>query len=149
MELNTASAAVTFAKKLEDDSRQVYESLSEQSPEWSDTLAAFIRENKRNVGMIDRTYFGVVSDALDTQYAFEGVDTDDYAIVNALPDSPDQIVDVLVSIEETIIAFYRAAAAASRSLLADVPRAFDRIASKRSRRLDVLRGRATESSPVE
>ncbi len=149
MELNTASAAVTFAKKLEDDSRQIYESLSEQSPEWGDVLAAFIRENKRNVGTVDRTYYGVVSDALDTQFAFQGVDTDDYVVKTALPDSPDGIVDVLVSNEETIIAFYRAAAEASRSLLADVPRTFDRVASKRSRRLDVLRDLASEPPLVE
>ena len=48
------------------------------------------------------------------------------------------MIAVLAANEETIIAFYRAAADSSRDLLADVPRAFDRIASKRSRRAETL-----------
>ena len=36
------------------------------------------------------------------------------------------------------MAFYHAAAASSRDLLADVPRTFDRIASKRSHRAEAL-----------
>ena len=92
MELNTASAAVRFAKQLEDESRQVYERVAERYPQWESTLAPFIRENKRNVGSIDRAYIGVVSDALDTQFAFEGVDTDDYRVITDLPDSPDEAI---------------------------------------------------------
>ncbi len=139
MKLNTASAAVRFAKQLEDDSRQLYERALDQHPEWQSTLAPLIRENKRNVGSIDRAYIGVVSDALDTQFAFEGIDTDDYVITTELPGSPSEIVMGLASNEETIMAFYHAAADSSRDLLADVPRAFDRIASKRSRRAEALR----------
>ena len=139
MELNTASAAVRFAKQLEDESREVYERVAERYPDWESTLAPFVRENKRNVGSIDRAYIGVVSDALDTQFAFEGIDTDDYVLITDLPDSHDQVVAGLAANEETIIAFYNAAADSSRDLLADVPRALDRIASKRSRRAAELR----------
>ena len=139
MELSTASAAIRFAKKLEDESREVYERVAERYPDWEGTLAPFIRDNKRNVGSIDRTYIGVVSDALDTQFAFEGIDTDDYEIVTDLPDSLDQIVAVLAANEETILAFYRAAGNSSRDLLADIPRAFERIGSKRSPRTEILR----------
>ena len=142
MKLNTASAAVRFAKQLEDDSRDLYERASERYPEWQSVLAPFIRENKRNVGSIDRAYIGVVSDALDTQFAFEGIDTDDYGLVIDLPGAPDEIAAVLAANEETVIAFYRAAAESSRDLLADVPRALDRIASKRSRRAESLRALA-------
>ena len=138
MKLNTASAAVRFAKQLEDDSRDLYERVSDRYPDWQPTLAPFIRENTRNVGSIDRAYIGVVSDALDTQFAFEGIDTDDYRLVTDLPDSPDEVIAVLAANEDTIIAFYRAAADSSRDLLADVPRAFERIASKRSRRAEIL-----------
>lgn len=144
MELNTASAAVRFAKQLEDESQDLYERVSERHPEWQSALAPFIRENKRNVGSIDRAYIGVVSDALDTQFAFEGIDTDDYGLVTDLPDSPDEVAAFLSANEETIIAFYRAAADSSRDLLADVPRAFDRIGSKRSRRAEVLRALADD-----
>ena len=136
MKLNTASAAVRFAKQLEDESRQLYERVSERYPEWQSALAPFIRENKRNVGSIDRAYIGVVSDALDTQFAFEGIDAKDYVLVT---DLPDEVIAVLAANEETVIAFYRAAADSSRDLLADVPRAFDRISSKRSLRAEVLR----------
>lgn len=138
MKLNTASAAVRFAKQLEDESRDLYERVSVRYPEWQLALTPFIRENKRNVGSIDRAYIGVVSDALDTQFAFEGIDTDDYGLVTDLPDSSGEVVAVLASNEETIMAYYHAAADSSRDLLADVPRAFDRTASKRSRRAEVL-----------
>ena len=87
-----------------------------------------------------------MSDALDTQFAFEGIDTDDYGLVTDLPESLAQIPDVLAANEETIIAFYRAAADSSRDLLADVPRAFDRIVSKRSRRADASERLPTPSS---
>lgn len=139
MKLSTASTAVRFAKQLEDESRDLYERVSERYPEWQPALAPFIRENKRNVGSIDRAYIGVVSDALDTQFAFEGIDADDYVLVTDLPDSPDEVIAVLAANEETIIAFYRASADSSRDLLADVPRAFDRISSKRSPRVEALR----------
>lgn len=142
MKLNTASAAIRFAKQLEDDSRDLYERALERYPEWQSVLAPFIRENKRNVGSIDRAYIGVVSDALDTQFAFEGIGTDDYGLVTDLPESPDEIAAVLAANEEAVIAFYRAAAESSRDLLADVPRAFDRITSKRSRRAESLRALA-------
>ena len=139
MKLNTASAAVRFAKQLEDETRDLYERVSDRYPDWQPALAPFIRENKRNVGSIDRAYIGVVSDALDTQFAFEGIDTDDYELATDLSGSPEEVATVLASNEETIIAFYRAAAESSRDLLADVPRAFDRISSKRSRRAEALR----------
>ena len=142
MKLNTASAAVRFAKQLEDDSRDLYERASERYPEWQSVLAPFIRENKRNVGSIDRAYIGVVSDALDTQFAFEGIDTDDYELSTDLPGSLVEVAALLAANEDTVIAFYRAAAESSRDLLADVPRAFDRIASKRSRRAESLRALA-------
>ena len=112
--------------------------MSERYPEWQSSLAPFIRENTRNVGSIDRAYIGVVSDALDTQFAFERIDSDDYVLVTDLPDSPGEVIAVLAANEETIITFYRAAVESSRDLLADVPRAFDRITSKRSRRAEVL-----------
>ena len=142
MKLNTASAVVRFAKQLEDDTRDLYERVSDSYPDWQAALAPYIRENRRNVGSIDRAYIGVVSDALDTQFAFEGIDTDDYGIITDLPDSLDGVIAGLTSNEETIIAFYRAAADSSRDLLADVPRAFDRIASKRSRRTVELKALA-------
>ena len=139
MELNTASAAVRFAKQLEDESRDLYERVTERYPELRSYFAPYIRENKRNVGSINRAYIGVVSDALDTQFAFEGIDTDDYGIATDLPAWPDEVAPVLAANEETILAFYRAAADSSRDLLADVPRAFDRIAAKRSRRIELLK----------
>ncbi len=142
MKLNTASAAIRFAKQLEDESRVLYERVSERRPDWQPALAPYIKENKRNVGSIDRAYIGVVSDALDTQFAFEGIDTDDYELATDLPGSPVEVVAVLAANEDTIIAFYRAAGDSSRDLLADVPRAFDRIASKRSRRTVELKALA-------
>ena len=139
MELSTTSAAITFAKSLENDSLEVFERLAEQYPHWNALLAPLIRENKYNVQTIERAYIGVVSDALDTQFAFQGIDTHDYALATTLPDPLGEIVNVLMSNERTIVAFYKAAAESSRDLIADLPRAFDRIASKHERRFEPLR----------
>jgi len=144
VELNTASAAVSFAKQLEEESAEMYEQVGNTFPAWNEAIWTFMRENTRNASSIDRAYFNVVSDALDTGFAFGGVDADDYALLT-VPEGTHQshVLDVLVANENRIIAYYNAVGDSSRNLMADLPRAFDRVAVKHGRRLEILKGLLT------
>jgi len=101
---------------------------------------SFAKENKKNVVHIERTYYGVITDAIEGCFAFD-LESDDYAIETALADNADysEALGRAVKIEETVVDFYTTAAEQSKSLMADVPRAFMQVVKKRSRRIDSLR----------
>ena len=45
----------------------------------------------------------------------------------------------MIELENNIVRYYRTAAAQSKSLMADVPRAFKMVAAKRDKRLEQLK----------
>ena len=141
MKLNTASSAISFAKKLEDDSARLYEELAQRYAEGKDLFLSWVKENKRYKTSVDRAYYGVISDALEGGFSFEGIDTNDYPVESQLAEdaSPSDALKTAIEAEEKIVEFYRAASEASRSLMADVPRAFDRIIRRRSERIPKLK----------
>jgi len=140
MEINTASATISFAKKLEGDSSKFYEDLFQRYPKSKDTFLSFAKENRKNVVQIERAYYGVISDALEGCFAFN-MDTDEYQLDTELSKgtSLSEALDKAVEIEEKMIKFYSDAAKQSKSLMADVPRAFTLIARKREGRASKLK----------
>ena len=137
--LNTASSVISFAKALEDESSRVYEEFSEKYGEYRDTCLLFIKENKKNIVEIERSYYGVISDALEGCFAFN-IDPEKYVLEIDVSDGASDL-DALrrvVVMEEIITKFYRDAAEQSRSLMADVPRTFMRIMKKRESRRQSL-----------
>ena len=141
MQLNTASSAVSFARTLEDDSAALYEEIARTYPEAGEPFSGFVRENKRHKTIVDRAYYWVISDALESGFSFEGLDTDDFPVEKRLAGNTtyEDALKTAITTEESILGFYRAASEASSSLMADVPRAFDRIVRKRDGRLETLR----------
>lgn len=137
MKSPTASSVISFVVKLEEDSATFYDELSRRWPSAGETLVSFSKQNRKNKAVVQRAYYGVISDALEGCFAFTDLDTEDYLIDTIL--SPDEsYMDSLqkaIEIEKRIIAFYIDAARPAKSLLADVPRAFERIASKRNERI--------------
>ncbi|MBE3115293.1 MAG: hypothetical protein IMZ59_07240 [Actinobacteria bacterium] len=74
------------------------------------------------------------ADAIEGCFSFEGLDTDNYSFGIELPKDVSY-VDVLIKaikIEEKIQKYYSDSAEMSKSLLADIPRLFERIAQKRN-----------------
>lgn len=139
MILHTASEGISFSKKLENDSAEFYENLAQQSAEDAETLLSYAKENKKNIVQIERAYYGVITDAIEGCFAFN-INPDEYSLKTAVKDGADY-ADVLkqaVEIEKMIIKFYTDAAEQSRSLMADVPRAFTLVARKRASRLEKL-----------
>lgn len=137
MELNTASEAISFSKELETESAKFYENLAQRYAEGKEIFLSFAKENNKNIVQTERAYFGVISDAIEGCFSFKGIDTDNYSIETTLSEgrSYADALNMAVALEEKIVKFYVDAAEVSKSLMADVPQAFERIAKKRNERI--------------
>ncbi len=137
MELNTASETVSFARELETESAKFYENLAQKYAQGKEIFLSFAKENNKNIVQTERAYFGVISDALEGCFSFKGIDTDNYSIETTLSEgrSYADALNMAVALEEKIVKFYLDAAEVSKSLMADVPQAFERIAKKRNERI--------------
>ena len=140
MRLNTCSEVISFARELEDGSAELYEDLSQRYPKDGAVFLSFAKENRRNTADIKRVYYGVITDAIEGCFAFE-INPDEYKFDAQLPEKAgySDALEKAVEIEERIIKFYSDGAEQSRSLMADIPRAFARVAKKRASRVSKLR----------
>ncbi len=144
MKLQTASSCISFAKGLEEQSAKFYQGLSQRYAEGEDVFLSFAMKNKKNGVQIERVYYEVITDAIEGCFAFE-IDSGEYEIDTSLEDKASY-ADALakaIEIEEKMKRFYEDAAEQSKSLMADVPRVFVRIATKRGERiagLEALQG---------
>ena len=141
MKLQTASEVISFAVELEDKSAKFYESLAEKFKDYRETFLSFVKENKKNKMLVQRAYNEVISDALETGFSFEGLDKDTYLIETNLSQDENltSLINKALDMEEKIKRFYLNAAKKSESLLADVPRVFEKIARKRAERKEKLK----------
>ena len=140
MRLNTMAAVMTFVSKIENDSSRFYQDHAEKYPELKDSFLSWVRENKKFEKQVKQTYYGVITDTLESNFAFEGLDTDDYDLKVTLQENADssQAKERALEIEETMKSFYIRAAELSDSLMADIPRLFKKIAKKREERSNAL-----------
>ncbi|GAF76585.1 unnamed protein product, partial [marine sediment metagenome] len=104
-----------------------------------DIFLSFAKENSKNVLQIERAYYGVITDAIEGCFAFD-TDPDEYTFKTELAENTNysDALSKAIGIEEKIIKFYSDAAEQSKSLMADVPRAFTMVAKKRSSRIPKL-----------
>ena len=136
MKLNTASVVISFAKELEENSIKYYENLIQKYPQDKETFLAFIKENKKNVVLVQRVYYEVITDAIEGCFAFEGLNTDNYSFSIELPKdaSYSDVLEKARKIEEKIQKYYSDSSKVSKSLMADIPRVFEGVAKKRDKR---------------
>jgi rubrerythrin len=137
MKLNTASAVISFAKELEENSIKYYENLIQKYAQEKETFLAFIKENKKNIVSVQRVYQEGITDAIEGCFSFEGLDTDNYIFNQKLSAdaSYSNVLESAIKMEEKIQKFYLDSAEVSKSLMADIPRLFERIAKKRDKRM--------------
>ncbi len=135
MRLNTASAIISFCRQLEEDGAKFYEDLAQKYDRDGETFLSLAKENRRNIVDIERVYYGVISDALEGCFSFD-MDADSYTLETELAEgtSYSDVLGKAIEIEDKIIEFYLDAAEQSKALMADVPRAFQRVAKKRTER---------------
>lgn len=139
MELNTASQVVSLARKMEEDTAVLYDTMAAHSPA-GEVLAALAAESRKNVKQIERVYYSVITDALEGCFAFK-IDADAYSVRNVLGGAGHRKPDLndAVAVEVKTQEFYAEAARQSGSLLADIPRLFTTLARKRQERISRLR----------
>lgn len=136
MELNTTSAVISFTKELEENSTKFYENLIKKYPQNKETFLSFIKENKKNIILVQRVYYEVITDAIEGCFSFKGLDTDNYKFKTELTENIrySNVLKMAIKAEEKVQRFYLDAAEESKSLMADIPRVFERIAKKRDKR---------------
>ncbi|MFQ6067404.1 MAG: hypothetical protein ACE5K3_09015 [bacterium] len=141
MKLQTASQVINFAVELEDKSAKFYHDLAQKYKEGKEAFLSLVKDNKKNKLQVQRAYQEVVTDALETGFSFEGLGADDYLIETGVAENENFLGarEKALDIEEKIQNFYLNAAKMSKSFLADVPRAFERIARKRDERKEKLK----------
>jgi len=137
MKLNTTSAVISFSKELEETSIKYYENLIQKYPQDKETFLSFIKENKKNVVSVQRVYQEVISDALEGCFSFEDLDTNNYKFNSDLSIKTNyrEALKNAIEVEEKIQKYYLDSAEMSKSLMADIPRVFERIAKKRDKRI--------------
>ena len=140
MKLRTASQTISFVKELEEKSAKFYNDLSQIYSKDAEVLLSFALENKKYVTQIQRTYYSVITDAIEGGYAFD-LNPDEYTFEIELPKtgSYSDSLAKAVEIEEKMLKFYSVAAEQSMSLMADVPRNFKILAKKRKDRIQQLK----------
>jgi len=136
MKLNTTSAVISFAKELEDNSVKYYENLIQKYPQNKEIFLSFIKESKKNIVLVQRVYYEGITDAIEGCFSFEGLDTDNYNFdIELLKNtSYSKVLENATKIEEKIQKYYSDSAEMSKSLMADIPRVFERITKKRDKR---------------
>ncbi len=140
MIINTTSAAISFAKQLETDTAKFYDALAEKYADKKDVFLSLAKENSKAIVQIERAYYNVITDAIEGCFAFE-LDTDKHQIDTTITSNTSFAEDLqkAIDIEEKMIDFYTDSAKQSKTLMADVPRAFELIAKKRSKRIQSLK----------
>ena len=140
MKLHTASAVISFAKELESESANCYESLSQKYAKDEDVILSFAKENGKNIVQIERAYYGVITDAIEGCFAFS-LSPHEYTLETGLADneSYSHALSQAIEMEDRIMRFYLDATEQSKPLMADVPRAFTMVAKKRDDRKARLR----------
>lgn len=130
----TCSAIITFADTLEDRSSKFYEDLAEKAAEKKEIFLAFAKESMKNKVLITRTYQETITDALEA--CFIQINLNDYSAEATLKKDTNYLggLKTAIKLEERASRFYQDAAERSKSLLATIPRAFKKVAERRSSR---------------
>jgi rubrerythrin len=138
LRLHTASEVISLARKLEGEAADFYEGLCQYHKDevlWR----GFARENRRNIAQVERAYYGVISDAIESGFAFDIDGTEYVADQGGAPATGyAPALGRAARTEELMARFYATAATQSQSLLADLPRLFRAMAEKRLARAQTI-----------
>jgi hypothetical protein len=144
MIIHTASEGVSLARKLEDDTAKFYQEVAQKHTADADTLLGYAKENKKNVSNIERSYYSVITDALEGGYAFN-LDDAEYPINVTVGDDYSAMIKQAQENEASIVKFYEVAAEQSRALMADLPRTMTVVNRKHIARVEELKALAAKS----
>jgi rubrerythrin len=131
----TASAIISFAEKLEEDSSKFYRQLAEKYIENKELFLSFVEESRKNKILVTRTYQETITDALEACF-IKGINLNDsIAEITLAEDAKySTALKVAIELEEKAGKFYLDTAERSESLLATIPRVFREVAERRNNR---------------
>lgn len=140
MKLNTMAAVMSFVSKLESESASFYQERASKHPDLEDIFSTWIKENKAFEKRVKQTYFGVITDVIESTFSFAKLDSSNFGFDTAVPEgaSSQDVKKKAEEIESTLSNFYSEAAQQSEGLMADLPRLFRKIAKRREDRLREL-----------
>jgi rubrerythrin len=142
MELNTVSAVIGFAKKLEDDAIRVYAQFAEKYLDKKETFLAFAKEGEKNKTMFSRVYQEIITDQfVEACFSCEDIIPEDYETKIEITKTANLAKDLssAIEMEDKAVKFYRIAAEKLRTLLKDISRVFEKIAKIRENRVSKLK----------
>ena len=141
MNVRTASEVISLAKELETVGVEFYHKATTAYPQYSSEFEKYTLENAKFIKQIERSYYSVISDAIEGAFAFD-LDPEPYRIRELESDNLNSkgFLQEALSLERQMVDFYNEAAEQSMSLMADVPRTFKLVAKKHSKRIETIEG---------
>jgi hypothetical protein len=128
----TAAAIISFSERLQEVSAAFYRALGEAYPAHGGLFEGYVQRCERDKVQIVRTYRETVTDALETNYSFEGLAIPEGLLEAGAPAGDwKAALGQAVALEAGAAAFYEEVAARSEGLLATIPRAYRRVAARR------------------
>jgi rubrerythrin len=137
MELNTVSAVMGFAKKLEDDATRMYGQFAEKYPDKKEIFLAFAKEGEKNKTQFSRVYQEIITDQfVEACFSCKEIIPEDYETKIEITTTSNLAKDLssAIEMEDRAAKFYRIAAEKLKTLLKDISRAFEKIAKTREDR---------------
>src|SRR4030043_1811489 len=103
MVIHTCSEVISFAKELENKSSEFYQNLSQRFDKNKEVLLFFAKENGDYITQIERTYYEVITDAIEGCFAFH-LNPEDYTLKTELSENAhySEALGRAIEIEETI-----------------------------------------------
>jgi hypothetical protein len=146
VELITCSAIVSYFTKVEKDVANLYEKLAEEFPEHKEIFQTMEKESKSNIVLLERSYYGVISDKLEACF-IKTLNTDDYNIEVHMPSRVklSEALEKIITMEENIQRFVSDAAKSISALVPDVSWALNRVSKKRTDRINKLKALRLEN----
>ena len=137
----TASAVISFAGKLEEDSSKFYETLAAKFAGNKEQFLSFAEESRKSKILILRTYQETITDALEAGFCFKVLNLENYMISTTLGKamSFSAALKLAIDTEQKAFQFYSTITDISKGLLATITMAFKRVAERRKNRELTLR----------
>lgn len=151
MALHTASAIISFYSRLEDQATKFYRdaAANDKYAAGRETFLALAQENHNQKAMIQRVYQEGITDALEACFSFPNLHEDVYRLDSEFTDtlSYPEVLEKAMTLEETSYNFCTEASEKSKALLAGIPQAFQRVATRKAKRKLLLQSLLDTEAP--
>jgi len=139
--LKTQSSIISFYEDMEDKISEYYEFLGKHLTEKESEFQKLAKESTRFKRWVKRAYQEGVTDAFEVSYANGEIEKDSYKIDINPPEKIDRtrLVKKAIDIEKTSRNFCLDAANSSGGALSELPHVLERVAMRKSKRIEKLR----------